>query len=186
MRKEYASLRRRPFLAPVWLAALAGLAFLALAWWILSAASTTTIFVMRHAERAALPGGDPPLSPEGELRALRLAEIFGRAPKGLGLDCIFVSEFKRTQETVRPLASRLGIPVITVPAKDSEQAAERALAEYRGGRVLIVGHSNTVPELVEELSGREVPEMSETEYGIVYAVSVPRFSRAVVTRLDLP
>ncbi len=186
MRKEYASLRRRPFLAPVWLAALAGLAFLALAGWILSAASTTTVLVMRHAERAAVPGDDPPLAPEGENRALRLAEYFGRAPKELSLDCIIVSEFKRTQDTVRPLASRLGVPVITVPADDSERAAERALSEYRGGRVLIVGHSNTVPALVEELSGQQVPEMSSDEYGIVYVISVPRFSRAAVTRLDLP
>ena len=52
--------------------------------------------------------------------------------------------------------------------------------------MLIVGHSNTVPELVEELSGREVPEMSEVEYGVVYVVAVPRFSRAAVTRFDLP
>lgn len=186
MRKEYASMRRRPFLAPVWLAALAGILLLAIGIWILSAASTTTVFVMRHAEKAALPEDDPPLSPAGEARALALAEHFGRAPKGLGLDCIIVSEFKRSQDTVRPLAIRLGIPVIVVPAGQSGSAAARALGEYRGGRVLIVGHSNTVPELVEELSGDEVPAMSEAEYGAVYVVSVPRFSRAAVTRFDLP
>lgn len=186
MRKEYASMRRRPFLAPVWLAALAAIVLLALGAWLLSAASTTTVFVMRHAEKAAVPGDDPPLSPVGENRALALAEHFGRAPPGLGLDCIIVSEFKRTQDTVRPLANRLGIPVIVVPAKEGATAADRALREYRGGRVLIVGHSNTVPELVEELSGREVPEMSEAEYGVVYVVAAPRFSRAAVTRFDLP
>lgn len=186
MRKEYASMRRRPFLAPVWLAAIAAIVLLALGAWLLSAASTTTILVMRHAEKAAVPGDDPPLSPVGENRALALAEHFGRAPKGLGLDCIIVSEFKRTQDTVRPLANRLGVPVIVVPAKESATAAGRALREYRGGRVLIVGHSNTVPELVEELSGREVPQMSETEYGVVYVVAVPRFSRAAITRFDLP
>ncbi|MGQ0428903.1 MAG: phosphoglycerate mutase family protein [Gammaproteobacteria bacterium] len=186
MRKEYASLRRRPFLAPVWLAALAALVFLALAWWLVAAASTTTVFVMRHAEKAAVPGDDPPLSPAGEARALALALQFGRGPRESGLDCIIVSEFKRTQDTVRPLANRLGVPVIVVPAGQSERAAERALTEYRGGRVLIVGHSNTVPALVEELSGREVPPMSESEYGVVYLVAVPRFSRAAVTRFDLP
>lgn len=186
MRKEYASMRRRPFLAPVWLTALAALVMIALGAWILSAASTTTVFVMRHAEKAAVPGDDPPLSPAGEARALALAEHFGRAPQGLRLDCIIVSEFKRTKETVGPLANRLGIPVIVVPAAASETAAERALDEYRGGRVLIVGHSNTVPALVEELSGHEVPEMSDQEYGVIYAVSVPRFSRAAVTRFDLP
>jgi broad specificity phosphatase PhoE len=186
MRKEYASLRRRPFLAPVWLAALAGALIIALGIWLASAASTTTVFVMRHAEKAETPAEDPPLSPAGEARALELAQHFGRAPKTLGFDSIIVTELRRTQETVRPLANRLGIPVIVVPASDPDQAARRALDENRGGRVLIVGHSNTVPAIVEELSGEEVPEMSELEYGIVYVVAVPRFSRAAVTRFDFP
>ncbi len=186
MRKEYASLRRRPLLAPVWIVALAGLLTIALAFWLLAAASTTTIFVMRHAEKAAVPSEDPPLSPAGEARALELAQHFGRAPKGLGLDSIIVSEFRRTQETVRPLANRLGVPVIVVPANEPAQAAQRALDENRGGRVLIVGHSNTVPDIVHELSGEDIPPMPESDYGILYMVAVPRFSRAAVTRFDLP
>lgn len=186
MRKEYATLRRRPFLAPVWLAALAGVLFVAVVIWVLSAASTTTVFVMRHAEKAEMPAEDPPLSPTGEARALELAQQFGQAPKAFGFDSIIVSELRRTQETVRPLANRLGVPVIVVPASDPARAARRAVDEYRGGRVLIVGHSDTVPAIVEELSGDKVPEMSELEYGIVYVVAVPRFSRSSVTRFDLP
>lgn len=186
MRKEYASLRRRPFLAPVWLAALAGALIIALGIWLLGAASTTTVFVMRHAEKAEAPAEDPSLSPAGEARALELAQHFGRAPKAFGFDSIIVSELRRTQETVRPLANRLGIPVIVVPAGDPARAARRALDENRGGRVLIVGHSDTVPAIVEALSGDKVPEMNEQEYGIVYVVAVPRFSRAAVTRFDLP
>jgi len=186
MHKAYASLRRRPFLAPVWLAALVGVLLIGLGIWLFSAASTTTIFVMRHAEKAAAPAEDPPLSPAGEARALELAQHFGRAPKGLGLDSIFVTELRRTQETVQPLANRLGVPVIVVPASEPKRVARRALDENRGGRVLIVGHSNTVPAIVDALSGVKVPEMSELEYGIVYVVIVPRFSRSAVTRFDLP
>ena len=188
MRKEYASLRRRPLLAPVWLAALAGVLVIALGFWLVSAASTTTVFVMRHAEKLTSnpQDKDPPLAPAGEARALELVQHFGRAPKGQGLDAIIVSEFRRTQDTVRPLANPLGIPVIVVPADDPAGAAKRALAENRGGRVLIVGHSDSVPEIVEELSGVEVGPMSETDYGIIYIVAVPRFSHAAVTRFDLP
>lgn len=175
-------------LAPVWLAALAGALVIALAFWLVSAASTTTIFVMRHAEKLTSnpEDPDPALAPAGEARALELAQFFGRAPKGQGLDAVIVSEFRRSQDTVRPLANRLGIPVIVVPAEDIRGTAKRALAENRGGRVLIVGHSDTVPEIVNELSGVAVGAMSETEYGIVYVVTIPRFSRAAVTRLDLP
>ncbi|MDP9199022.1 MAG: hypothetical protein M3O07_07400, partial [Pseudomonadota bacterium] len=100
--------------------------------------------------------------------------------------CIYVSEFRRSQDSVRPLANRLGIPMIVVPAEDSALVAKRALREYRGGRILIVGHSNTVPAIVKELSGERVPEMDESEYGIAYVVAVPRFSRAAVTRFDFP
>jgi broad specificity phosphatase PhoE len=188
MRKEYASLRRRPLLAPVWLAALAGVFVIAVAFWVVSAASTTTIFVMRHAEKLTSDpqDPDPALAPAGEARALELAQFFGRAPKGQGLDAIVVSEFRRTQDTVRPLANRLGIPVIVVPADDIRATARRALAENRGGRVLVVGHSDTVPGIVQELSGIDVGAMSEADYGIVYLVTIPRFSHAAVTRLDLP
>ena len=186
MHKEYASLRRRPFLAPVWLAALAGALLIALAIWLLSIASTTTIIVMRHAEKAATPIEDPPLSPAGEERANMLAYFFGQGSAEFRVNGVIVSEFRRTQETVRPLANRLGVPVVVVPAADVERTAERARDDYRGGRALIVGHSNTVPQIVASLSGREVPQMGEDEYGIVYIVALPRFSRASVTRLDLP
>jgi broad specificity phosphatase PhoE len=143
---------------------------------------------MRHAEKLTSnpQDSDPLLAPAGEARALELAQLFGRAPKAQGLDAIFVSEFRRTQDTVGPLANRLGVPVIRMPADDPEATAKRALAENRGGRVLVVGHSDTVPEIVRELSGVDVGPMSEAEYGIVYVVTVPRFSRAAVTRLDLP
>lgn len=175
-------------LAPVWLAALAGVLVIALAFWLVSAASTTTVFVMRHAEKLTSNPADPDpaLAPAGEARALELAQFFGRAPKGQGIDAIVVSEFRRTQDTVRPLANRTGVPVIRVPAEDVRGTAKRALAENRGGRVLIVGHSDTVPGIVEELSGIDVGPMSEAEYGIVYLVTIPRFSHAAVTRLDLP
>jgi broad specificity phosphatase PhoE len=186
MHKEYASLRRRPLFAPVWLAALAAGLVVAFAIWLFASASTTTIIVMRHAEKAALPAEDPPLSAVGEARAQILAQILAQAPEEFRIQGIFVSEFRRTQDTVRPLANRLGVPVIVVPAADTTLVAERARDEYRGGRVLIVGHSNTVPEIVEELSGQEIPAMAETEYGIAYVVSLPRFSRASVTRFDFP
>ena len=133
-----------------------------------------------------MPADDPPLSIAGEGRAQELAQVLGEAPPEFRIQGIFVSEFRRTQDTVRPLANRIGVPVIVVPAADTALVARRARTEYRGGRVLIVAHSNTVPQIVEELSGHEMPAMAESDYGIVYVVSLPRFSRASVTRFDFP
>ena len=185
MHKEYAKLRRRPFLTPVWLSALGALvAFALLAWGVLSA-STTTVFVLRHAEASAGDSKDPSLSLAGELRAERLREVFGEAGE-LGLDGILVSEYRRSQDTARPLATALGIPVIVVSAADPATVANRALDEFRGGRVLIIGHANTVPGLVEALSGRKVPAMGETDFATVYVITRPRFSPATVSVLRLP
>src|SRR5688572_24959459 len=126
MRKEYASLRRRPLLAPVWLAALGGILVTALGFWLVTAASTTTVFVIRHAEKLTVnpEDRDPPLAPAGEARALELAQLFGRAPKERRLDAIFVTELRRTQDTVRPLTIQLGVPMIVVPAKEPETVAK--------------------------------------------------------------
>lgn len=186
MRKEYAKLRRRPFLAPVWVAAAGAFLLLVLLAWGVLSASTTTIYVLRHAETSSGDGQDPSLSLAGELRAERLSQVFGHRGKGLALDGMLVSEYRRTQETARPLANALGIPVIVVDGADPDDVASRALQEFRGGRVLIIGHSNTVPAIVESLSGHPVPAMGEADYGTVYVVARPRFSPASVSVLRLP
>jgi hypothetical protein len=78
------------------------------------------------------------------------------------------------------------VPVIVVPAEEPAQTARRALKEFRGQRVLVIGHSNTVPDIVRNLSHDPVPAMAESEYGTLYVVAVPRFSRSAVARLTLP
>lgn len=186
MHKELAGLRRRPFLTPVWLSAIATVIALAVVVWLVLSATTTTVFVIRHAERAAGADPDPPLSVAGQLRAERLADLFSSADPRYGLQAIIVTELRRTQETARPLANALGIPVVVVPAGEPTAAARRALEEYAGQRVLIIGHSNTVPVIVRELSGERVPDLAETDYATLYVASRPRFSRSTLAVLRLP
>lgn len=186
MHKELAGLRRRPFLTPVWLSALGAAVTLAVIVWLVASASTTTVFVIRHAEKAAGGDPDPTLSVAGQLRAERLAQVFGAAGSHYGLQAIIVTERRRTQETARPLANALGIPVIVVPADQPAAAARRALGDYAGQRVLIIGHANTVPAIVKELTGEGVPDLAETDYATLYVASRPRFSRSSLTVLRLP
>jgi 2,3-bisphosphoglycerate-dependent phosphoglycerate mutase len=187
MRKEYASLRRRPFLTPVWILGLAAVLGLALAAWGVLEASTTLVVVMRHAEKAADGTPDPPLAPAGLERATRLAAIFGAGPKGLAIDAIFVTQWQRTGATARPLATRLGVPLITLPDDDVGGLKARILGNYRGRRVLVIGHSDTVGRIVAELArGAESPPVGEVDYGAAYVIAIPRWSRPTVLAVALP
>jgi phosphohistidine phosphatase SixA len=187
MQKEYRSLRRRPFLAPVWIFALAAVLALGAAAWAVYAASTTLVVVTRHAEKDAAGGDDAPLSATGLARAERLAAMFGVSDRSRAIDVIFVSDRVRTAQTARVLATRLGAPVVILPAGDVRALERRILDEYRGKRVLVVAHSNTVPEIVRRLAdGGKVPPIADDEYGIAYVVAVPRWSRPAVLRVQLP
>jgi phosphohistidine phosphatase SixA len=187
MYKEYASLRRRPFLTPVWMVAIGALIALAAGVWVLREASTTIVVVMRHAEKVAEAGADPSLSAEGLDRARRLASAFGMVPREYAIDAVFVTQWQRTAATGLPLATRLGIPVIPIVDKDLSGLEERIRHEYRGRRVLVIAHADTVPAIVKALGqGAVVPEIGEAEYGSAYVVAIPRWSRATVLALRLP
>jgi 2,3-bisphosphoglycerate-dependent phosphoglycerate mutase len=177
--------RRRPFLAPLWLLGLGGVIMLfgAILYW--NSATTTTIVVIRHGEKQLNTISDAPLSPPGETRAARLAQMFGDAQAFGGVRKIYVTNTRRTQQTAAALAQRLGLTPVVVEAKtDSAALAHQALSENRGGVALIVGHSNTVPDIVKTLTKADnVPEMGDEEFDTLYVVSVPTIGKASVVRL---
>jgi broad specificity phosphatase PhoE len=184
------ALRHRPFLTPIWLTVIA--AFLAFALvlaaaftlWEWGTADSTTVIVIRHAEKDLAGGTDPKLTGDGEARAALLARLFGVSGAQGRIDAIYVSATERSRATAAPLAAALHVtPVIA--AGDAKGLARRVLREHSGGRVLIVGHSDTVPAIVAELSGeRDIPEIGAAEYGAMYIVTVPRFGRANFVRLN--
>jgi phosphohistidine phosphatase SixA len=188
MSKVSVSFQRRPFLTPIWLTAITAvmvLGFLVFGAWVWGTAGSTTIIVIRHAEKdlSANPA-DPPLNAAGEARSALLAQMFGDAGTLGRLDAIYVSPALRNRLTAKPLAERLGVAETVVPANDPKALARRALREHAGGRALIVGHSDTVPQIVAALSGNSrVPDIGDQEYGTMYIVTVPRIGRANLLRL---
>jgi phosphohistidine phosphatase SixA len=191
MKSERASLQHRPFLIPLWLTAIAafaaavvfGLALFAAWTWV--TANSTTVVVIRHAEKETVSAADPALSAAGEARAALLARMFGE-PKGVGrLDAIYVSATLRSRSTAAPLAGRLGIVPIVAGADDPKGLARRVLREDGGKRVMVIGHINTVPEIVAALSGRsDIPSIDEQDFATMYVVTVPRIGRANLVRLS--
>jgi broad specificity phosphatase PhoE len=184
MKKEHTELRRRPLLTPVWLTAMAGVVVIALAAWFWSSLTSTTVVIVRHAEKELGTIEDPPLSQAGEQRAQLLARMFGEREGRGRIDTIFASDTRRTQRTAAPLADRLGIAVTTVDGKDVAGLVRRIRA-HRGGRVLVVGHSNTVPEIVQRLAGgAPVPPIAEDDYSQIYVITLPTVGPAAVLRMS--
>jgi broad specificity phosphatase PhoE len=176
--------QRRPFLAPIWIMAALGLLLLAFAVVAYRCLTTTTIVLVRHAEKELGSIDDPPLAPDGELRAERLAQMFGKI-SGVGrLDAIYVSDTRRAQQTAAPLAARMRLEPIVLPGSDTDTVAKHALRDHRGSVVLVVGHSNTIPQIVKRLSRIEIPAIADDEFDDIYVVSVPTVGQARLLRLE--
>ena len=122
-------------------------------------APAATIILVRHAEKNGGMAADVLLSPQGEERARQLA----RALKDAGIRAIFTTEVKRTQQTAEPTAQEFHLQPIAIPQKDVDTLISRLQALPDDETVLVVGHSPTVPAVVERLGGA-VPALADTEY----------------------
>ena len=173
---------RRPFLAPLWVS-LSGLVLIAaLAWAFYRSGPTTVIFLIRPVEGAPGTIDDPPLTPDGEARALRLAQMFGGSS---GIDVIYETNDRRSAQTAAPLADRLHrAPVVFVSA-EAPAVAARALREHQGGTLLVVGTGEALAQMVRQLTGAAPTAAAAEEPDLLYVVSVPRFGRAHVVRLRI-
>ena len=188
MTQEHVNLKHRPFLMPIWLSVWAGLVLAGLLGWAAltwATANSTTVIVVRHAEKELDAGSDPPLPPAGQARAELLSRLLGDGRAPGHVDAIYISPTLRSRMTAAPLARRLGLTPIVGPAHDAPDLATRLLREHGGGRVLVVGHSDTVTDIVERLSGaKNLPRIADDEYGAMYIVTVPRIGRANFLRLN--
>ena len=140
----------------------------------------TTVILVRHAEKKIEPNNpDPDLTPEGVERALEIARVFGDA----GINAIYATQYKRTQQTVKPLADCTAVPITLLDSKQTDQLVERIQTELRGKTVFVAGHNNTVPAIVSTLTGETYPPIPETEYDNLFIVTIYRFGKAKVLKL---
>jgi broad specificity phosphatase PhoE len=141
----------------------------------------TLVIAVRHAERSTDHPVDPSLSAAGQLRAQALASVLAHT----GITQIYSTQYLRTQQTAAPLAAATGT-VVTLRPIDASNIATYAVdlaAEIRqhdrAEAVLVVGHSNTIPELVNVLSGFTIPPITEPEYDRLYMITLGREVRVV-------
>ena len=154
-----------------------------LAWFFESQATTTVIFV-RHAEKAAMPADNPGLSAAGQRRAAELKRQLVDADVIAGVDAVYSTPFRRTEETARPIADALDLPLSSYDAADTEAIMENIVKVHKGKVILVVGHSNTLPALMGNMgASKRVPAIAEDEYDNIYIVSIPWFGKTKTIRL---
>lgn len=146
-------------------------------------AAPRVVVLIRHAEKEA-GVDDPQLTAAGRARAADFAKIvMGLSAMGSPVRAIFSSEFRRTQETVAPLAAATGLRVTIVPGADVRTLRDRILA-IDGGMVVVSGHSNTVPPVIESLGGPPGIVIGETESDHLFLLTAPGTPQANLVRLE--
>jgi len=149
---------------------LAGLGVIAIAmclvtgWW-LWCEPPTTLLIVRHAERE---GGADALRSEGLARAEELVHVAEK----VDVAAIYHSDTKRARDTARPMALALALTPIAYVAGDSAGLVETILREHRGQTVFVVGHSNTVPQIIRAAGGPSLPDIDEKEFDRLFTLTV--------------
>ena len=147
------------------------------------AAQPSTVIIVRHAERAAEPAGDPVLTEAGSQRAKDLAA----ALSGAKITSVITTHLQRTQLTAKPIMDATGLTNIVVRAGGAGHAdsvAANVMRRPAGDVVLVVGHSNTVPAIIAALGGPRMPDLCDSQYSHLYILeygadrSAPRLIKA--------
>jgi dipeptidyl aminopeptidase/acylaminoacyl peptidase/phosphohistidine phosphatase SixA len=138
---------------------------------------TTTVYLVRHAEKAADGSRDPALTNMGEQRAITFAEML----RGKPLTHVFSTPYTRTRQTATPTAIAHGLEIEEYDPSEAEKMVSKL--KTLTGTILVTGHSNTIPGLVNLLTGETFADLDESVYDHVFIVSINEKGSAQL-RLD--
>ncbi len=142
----------------------------------------TTLILIRHGEKDNPEAGDPPGGPslnvDGKARAKMLVHVLGQT----GIRAIYTSTLIRTQEMAQPLAAQLA-PIPSVPLDDPVQIKKHISVNHAGETVLVIGHNNTIPQLINLYTGGHLPLINELEFDNMFVLTALNSAAAFVTRL---
>jgi phosphohistidine phosphatase SixA len=141
--------------------------------------TATTFILVRHAETTGI-GSDPSLNAAGQARSEELRRIMDNVT----LAAIFSTNFNRTMQTAQVTADDKMLTVDIYDPFNLDQFVDNTLDEYHAEKVLVVGHSNTTPSLLNVLVGANIySDLPESEYDNLYVVTVFEKGRAEVVHL---
>jgi 2,3-bisphosphoglycerate-dependent phosphoglycerate mutase len=142
---------------------------------------SVVIFMVRHAEKDTMGGANADLNAEGRGRAMALVSIL----KKMKIQKFYSTDVPRTKNTAKPLADLKHKKVEIYDPKKHKELFESILNTQKGKRVLVVGHSNTVPKMLNILRGsEEEKDIPDNEYSRLYIISVKKVGEAKVTLIN--
>ena len=145
-------------------------------WW--RCGPATTLLIVRHADR---DGAADALTAAGAQRAEDLIHVAEKA----GVAAVYRSNTIRARDTAAPLASALGLTPVEYVAGDTGPLVERIFADHRGQTVFVVGHSNTVAQIIADAGGPAVADIPEGEFDNLFVLTVCRCRRGPATLVNL-
>ena len=144
------------------------------------ARAAKAVIVVRHAEKANQTDKDPELSLYGEDRAVALTRLV----RGTKIDAVYVTELRRTRDTAAPLCRQRALKPTVVNAGDTAALVQQLRALPADAVAVVVGHSNTVPEILAALGVKEKVEIRDDEYGRVFLVVPGAAGAATLLELE--
>jgi len=152
--------------------------------WTVPAAAQRAVLVVRHAEKVSEL--DQKLSEAGHARAARLARMLSDS----GISAIYATDTERARDTAAPLAQKLGVKITTYDtgakmsgAVDARPFVATLRRDHGSDVVLVVGHSNTIPDLLAALGCAEKITLGADEYDDIYVVVPKANGAATLVRL---
>jgi len=144
-------------------------------------AQEKTIILVRHVEKDTAPTADkrdPELSDTGKERAKKLVT----ATKRYKFDEIYSTDFKRTRGTAEPTATKRKKTIQTYDASKPQELVDKIMAS-KNDKFLVIGHSNTVPQLANLIGKRMVfRDLLDTEYSVIWIV---KMKNGVVEKIEI-
>jgi broad specificity phosphatase PhoE len=155
--------------------------------WFFESQATTTFLFIRHGDIGIATGGEnPPLSQEGYNHSLNLIEYIKDIDVITTLNQIYVDDTTRSYETALPLSQTLNVPIEKSAFNNVQSFIAQTLRKHKGEIILVIGDSNIIPSLVEELHGsKNLPRNNNLTHDQLYIVTVPWFGKVKTLRINI-
>ncbi|MEP6600632.1 MAG: histidine phosphatase family protein [Nitrospirota bacterium] len=170
--------RKLPFLRGLLVAVVVCVLPLCLWWWF-GCGPATTLLIVRHADRVGTQ--DALKQPEGVVRAQELVHVVGTA----GIVAIYRSDTNRSRDTAEPLATALGITPVVYPANNTAPLVNDIFADHRGEKVFVVGHSNTIPQIISAAGGPSIPNIADSVFDNLFVLTACRCRHGLARLVNL-